>query len=266
MSQTNLNSLFGNAVGEGAVTPEALEGIQVEDLGAQIQAGLGVSADDIQASEVVLVTMMPDDSGSIRFSGNSQLMRDGHNLVLDALGGSKQVDGILVHTRYLNGRVLYPYCALEQAVRMDTHNYDPNLGTPLYDQSAVLLATVLAKAQEFEDNGVPCRSVTLLLTDGQDEHSPRMYGGRGTTARDVGKLVREMLMTERHIIAAMGIGDPSGFRDVFSEMGIQDNWIFTPGSNQTEIRRAFQMFSQSAVRASQNAASFSQVAVGGFGA
>ena len=60
--------------------------------------------------------------------------------MLDALGGSKQRDDILVHTRYLNGFVLYPYTPVGQAVRMDRSNYDPNQGTPLYDQTVVPLA------------------------------------------------------------------------------------------------------------------------------
>ena len=56
--------------------------LDVLDLGAQIQAGLGVEVDDVPAAEVVLVTMMPDDSGSIRFSGNAEAVRSGHNHVL----------------------------------------------------------------------------------------------------------------------------------------------------------------------------------------
>jgi len=59
--------------------------------------------DDVAASEVVLVTMMPDDSGSIAAAGNARAVRDGHNLVLDALAASKQAGEIFVHTRYLNG-------------------------------------------------------------------------------------------------------------------------------------------------------------------
>jgi hypothetical protein len=118
----------------------------------------------------------------------------------------------------------------------------------------------LAKTQEFEDNGVPCRTVTLILTDGADEHSRKQNAGT------VKKLVTDMLMSEKHIIAAMGIDDGrTDFRLVFKGMGIQDNWILTPGNSQSEIRRAFQVFSQSAVRASQGAKSFSQTAVGGFG-
>jgi len=258
--QASLSQLFQSAQGDGNVSAATLQAINVADLGAQIQQGLGIGVDQVQTSEVVLVTMMPDDSGSIRFAGHTQLVSDGHNLVLDALGTSKQKDGILAHTRYLNGAVLYPYCPLDQAVRMTSQNYNPDKGTPLYDQAAVILATVLAKTQEFEDSGVPCRTVTLIITDGADEHSVKQ------NASKIKKLVNDMLMTEKHIIAAMGIDDGrTDFRLVFKDMGIQEDWILTPGNSQSEIRKAFQVFSQSAVRASQNAKSFSQTAAGGFG-
>jgi hypothetical protein len=244
---------------DGELSPAALRALSVPDLGAQIQAGLGMRVDDVQASEVVLVTMMPDDSGSIRFAGNTEAVRTGHNLVLDALLACRQRDGILVHTRYLNGTVLNPYCLLDQALRMDKHNYDPNQGTPLYDQTVVVLGTVLAKAREFADSGVPARTVTLLISDGADEHSTR------ATARDVAALVGDLARAESHIVAALGVSDGStDFHRVFSGMGIEDRWILTAGANASEIRRAFQVFSQSAVRASQGAASFSKAALAGF--
>jgi hypothetical protein len=66
----------------------------------------------------------------------------------------------------------------------------------------------------------------------------------------------------------MGIGDSQQallFRDVFQKMGIRPQWILTPSSDPGEIRKAFDMVSQSAVRASQNATNFSQQAIGGFG-
>jgi hypothetical protein len=256
----NLNELFEEAQDEGILSPESAQTLMVHDIGAQIQAGLGVDVDDVQASEVVLVTMMVDDSGSIRFSGNSQAIRDGHNLVLDALSDSKQKDSVLVHTQYLNGHILYPYCALDQAVKMDNHNYDPNQGTPLYDQSVVLMGTVLTKTKEFADNGVPVRTVTLILTDGCDQHS------RHHRANDVKNLVNDMLMAETHIVAALGVDDgTTDFRDVFREMGLRDEWILTPGNNESDIRRAFQVFSRSAVQASQGALNFSKTAMGGFG-
>jgi len=48
-------------------------------------------------------------------------------------------------------------------------------------------------------------------------------------------------------------------------MGIPDAWILTPGNNASDIRKAFNVFSQSAVRASQGAGAFSKTALGGFG-
>lgn len=259
LGANDVRKLFEAAEEEGALSPEAVAALGVMDLGALIQAGLGVGVDDVSASEVVLVTIMPDDSGSIRFSGSAGAVREGHNIAVEALAASKQRDAILAHTRYLNGFVLYPYRPVAQAERMTAKNYDPGLGTPLYDQTVVLLGTVIAKAQEFAQSGVPVRSVTLIITDGADESSTR------AKASDVRAIVRDMLASEQHIVAAMGIDDGrTPFRDVFRAMGIEDRWILTPKSDAAEIRRAFRMFSQSAVRASQHAGSFSQAAAGGF--
>src|SRR5262245_14828047 len=130
---SKVNDLFAAAHAEGVLSPASLQALTAVDLGAQIQAGLGIAVDDVEASEVVLLTIMPDDSGSIRYAGNEQAVRDGHNLVLDALATSKQRDGILAHTRYLNGQVLFPYRTIEQAIRMTDRNYSALQGTPLYD-------------------------------------------------------------------------------------------------------------------------------------
>lgn len=257
----NIEDLFEEAHAEGDLSAQSLQALTINaDIGAQIQAGLGIAPDDVPSSEVVLVTLMPDDSGSIRFGGNAEAVRTGHNLVVEALLQSKQKDDILAHTRYLNGFVLYPYRKVADAVRMTSQNYDPNLGTPLYDQTVVLLGTVLAKTREFQQSGVPARTVTLLITDGADMHSSVQ------TAASVRAVVTDMLKLEGHVVAAMGIQEPgTDFRRVFREMGIPDQWILTPGNTQKEIRKAFQTFSQSAVRASQAAGSFSQTALGGFG-
>lgn len=253
----DINALFHNAQQDGNLSLQSFQTLQVMDLGDQIQAALGTPADDVTASEVVLVTIMPDDSGSIRFGSNAQAVRGGHNSVLDALMDAKQKDSILVHTRYLNGFILYPYCPLSQGIRMDTVNYDPNKGTPLYDQTLVLLGTVLAKAQAFADNGVPVRTVTLIITDGADAHSVR------ADAKQVSTLVQDLLAAETHIIAAMGIDDGhTNFRSVFQDMGIRPEWILTPGNSESEIRKAFQMFSQSAVKLSHSSGKLS---LGGFG-
>ena len=243
-----VKKLLDDAHDQGALSAKSLKTLDVVDVGQQIQAGLGVTIDDIGASEVVLVTMMPDDSQSIAQAGNTDAVRDGHNFVLQALGGSKQAGEVLAHTRYLNGFVLTPYTALEHAIAMDGVNYRPNLGTPLYDQTCVVLGTVIAKAQELAQAGIAVRTVTLIITDGGD------YGSTRCKPADVKALVDDMLAQENHIVAAMGISDgTTDFKAVFRSMGIPDRWVLTPGNSASEIRRAFAVFSQSAVKASQGA-------------
>jgi hypothetical protein len=192
--------------------------------------------------------MMPDDSSSIASAGNTAAVRDGHNFVLEALAKSKQAGEVLAHTRYLNGDVLFPYVALQNAKTMTAQNYNPCHGTPLFDQTVVLLGTVIAKAQELAQAGIAVRTVTLIITDGGD------YGSTRCRPADVVALVRDMLAQENHVVAAMGINDgTTDFKAVFRSMGIPDRWILTPGNSASEIRRAFQVFSQSAVRAAAGA-------------
>lgn len=247
--------LLRDAHDTGALSPATLASLDLVDIGAQIQAGLGVNVDDVSASEVVLLTMMPDDSSSIAHAGNTAAVREGHNLVLEAMRASKQGGEVLAHTRYLNGHVLYPYGALDHAVKMTAQNYRPQLATPLYDQTMVLLGTVVAKSQELTAAGIAVRTVTLLISDGGDS------GSAHARAADVRALVTDLLAQETHIVAALGISDGStDFRRVFGEMGIPDRWILTPSGTASEIRSAFQMFSRSAIATAAGGAM-----LGGFG-
>ncbi|EKD24717.1 MAG: hypothetical protein ACD_80C00167G0015 [uncultured bacterium (gcode 4)] len=262
MSQNIKNiGLLQNAHEDGDLSSGSLNALtKIPDIGAIIQQGLGVPIDSVRSSEVILLNILVDDSGSIRMAGNSQPVRDGHNMLIQALLESKQQDNIEVLNRYLNGTVLYPYTPLSLVPKMDSSNYDAVGGTPLFDETVKLLATVIAKTQDFKNSGIQVRTITLIMTDGDDCHS------HTSTAKDIKKIVTDMLRSEDHIVAAMGFDDGKlDFKKVFSDMGIPDNWILTANANPAEIRKAFQMFSQSAVRASQSAAHFSQTNLGGFG-
>lgn len=276
--------LFNSAASLGNLSGQSMQAFNIPDIGAQIQAALGTSADNVQATEVFLDTELVDDSGSIRDNGNENHVRNGVNLVTDALKESKQDDSILKHIRYLNGTILCPYTPLGQVPKLDSVNYRAIGGTPLYDMTVVTLGTVVAKAQEFADNGVPVRTATLIVTDGYDQHSRR------NNPSDVKAIVEDMLKTEMHIIAAMGIDDgKTDFWAVFTGwtrgeiqtakadgtfdslqakggMGLIPRWVLTPGNTPHEIRIAFQAYSRSSKQASQNAGSFSKTALGGFGA
>ena len=255
-STTSLSSLISGAGVDDDAT--AAMTTVVDTLGPAINAGLGtVVVDDIDASEVIIVTEVLDDSSSMY--DNAQHARDGHNLVVDSLKASKQQAAVLCGVWTLNRGVLQPYVLLDQAIRLDGSNYNPGGSTPLYDQMILVLTAVAAKIAEFEQGGVTARAITFVTTDGADYGSVKK-------ARDVAVIVKGLLATEQHIIAGVGIEDGhTDFRDVFSKMGLLNEWVLTPGNSPSEIRKAFAVVSQSAVRASQSA-SFSQTAMGGFGA
>jgi uncharacterized protein YegL len=245
-NRADIEALLQGALAEGDLSPETFAALTISgDFTNQLKAGLGVLPDDVPASEVVLVTLLVDDSGSISSINAQQAIIAGHNMVLDALKQSKVREGVLVHTRYLNGQVLSPYVPLEQAVSMTKRNYQANGGTPLYDQTAVILGTVLTKTREFAEAGVPVRSITVILTDGEDAHSLQH------SAHTVSKIVADMRRAESHIIAALGVGDSALFHRVFTAMGIDSNWILTSNSSTQEIRAAFRVVSQSVAQFTQ---------------
>jgi hypothetical protein len=264
----NLSNLFQSAQDDGMITPVSAQLLNIQDIGAQIQAGLGVKVGDINSSSNVLVSMLIDDSGSIGFvKGNPEAVVKGYNEALYALKDSKQKDSILVHSRALSGQIYTPFCEL---VDLDDNLnvpelvlgvYDPSFGrTPLYAQAKVLLGTVIAKAQELADEGMSSRTVTLIVTDGADNSSGQVR------ANHIQSIITDMLRQERHIVCGMGISDGgmTDFHRVFVSMGIPPQWILTPANTSSDIRRAFGVFSQSAVTASQ-AANIGQVSQAGFG-
>jgi len=251
-------SLFAGAHDEGDLSKASFQILSVADLGAQIQAAMGVPALDVPSTRAVLLTLLLDDSGSIAFRGNEQAVRDGHNEIVKALRASKQSDDILAQCSYLNRGILYPYQFIAQVPALDSRNFKASGATPLYDCSIVTLGSVLAKSREFTSSGVPINTVTLIVTDGHDE-------GSRHRARDVYPIVQDMLAQESHIVAGMGIDDgDTDFQAVFHSMGIPDNWILTPQSDPHDIRRAFQLFSQSALSVAHSQGTFSQTAASGF--
>ena len=240
------------------VSPETVGSVNVPDLSDQIEKGLGVSTEDVTASQVLLVTMLIDDSSSIRHHNNTGAVRSGYNTVIDALQASKQRDAVLAHTRYLNGGVFYDFRPIDETPRMDQTNYKPSGRTPLYEESVNLLGTVAAQIEKFANAGVMARSITLIVTDGDDNESANSVG-------DVKNWVDDLLAKEMSIIVGMGIDDGrTDYRAVFGDMGIADDRILTPGNTESEIRDAFGVFSRSAVQASQGTAQFDGD-VGGFG-
>jgi hypothetical protein len=271
VSTANVSQLLHNAKDEGLVSQAAAAVLEVPDLNAQIQAGLGTPPEDVDASETLVVGMIIDNSGSIDgITDGPEAVCEGQNAVIDALNESKQTNGILVGTWLIDAdSPVHPFVKLDQCVRLeDGKNYAAVGGTPLYRRMVAVLGTVLAKMQEFAEAGVMCRGVLMVVTDGYDED----YGpaSRRLTAKDCKRLIDDL--NENMIVLFMGIQDADphrrsvNFYEIAEEMGIPERNVMTPDNTKSEIRKAFAVASQSALRASQGAAGFSQVkAAGGFG-
>lgn len=261
------NDLFQSAHGSW-LSKASLKVLTVPDVGADINAALGVQLINSRSSEIVLVAMLIDDSSSIRMSGSSQAIRDGHNRVLQALKKTKEKNNIYVMTRVLNSQnvngvvtpIINNMCLLDQAIELNTHNYNPNGWTPLYDQTVSLLRGVVAVIEDRSLAGQNVRAICLIVTDGRDE------GSQHHTVNDIKPVVKDLL-GEKHVFQAMGVGPDEGyFRNIFNQMGVPDEWIYTSNTPESGFRAGFNLFSQSAVSVSQGsgAINFSQGA-GGFG-
>jgi len=263
MSQNaSLQNLLQSAQDDGVLSPTSANLLNLQDIGAQIQGGMGNNVGQMQLpSTVILVTLLIDDSGSIScIKDGPDAMVKGVNGCIRALKESKQKDAILFHARALSGQVYTPYCELDNVPPFGLGVYDPSYGsTPLYAQAKVVLGTVFLKAQELAEEAQSCRTVTLFATDGADNAS------RGVSAQDVKTIAEDLLRMERNIIVGMGIEDRhTNFTRVFTGMGIPAQWILTPGNSASDIRKAFAVFSQSAIAVSQ-AANLGPVSQAGFG-
>lgn len=253
----SIDDILTGAREEGLVTSAGLNAFQIVDLGTEISDNLGVSPDLVDSAEVFAFFGVIDDSGSIRDRGNTQAVRDGYNVILEALTKSKSRDDTIVGASLFNQGVLHPVCALKDARRLDEH-FNPSGGTPLFDRVIQTCELVVRKCKEFQDTGASFRGVVVIVTDGNDQCSR-------ATARDV-KAVLEPLLTQEVIsVIALGVDDKStDFRKVFADMGIPNELILTVNNDPSSIRNAFGVVSRATNAASQGA-SLSQTGLGGFG-
>lgn len=211
---------------------------------------------------LLLVTMMPDDSGSIKDCGNAAAIRRGHNAQLTAYQNEARCP-LFVRTRYLNGHVLFDYTPPAAATPMDARNYNPSQGTPLYDQTVEALREVSRSVdtytQKYGDQH-DIYTMTCIMTDGADM--------RSTTCKpeDVHRVVERMFASGRHIVAGIGVRDGyTDFESVFRSMGIPPQWIMVLERKEGDIVEGMTRFAQSSTSI-HNAASYRATTMEGFAA
>lgn len=239
-----MKALLENAVASGVVSPGAITG----NLGSIVVAGAaGKALEDITASDVTLITLLVDRSSSIADRKLQAAVREGQNALVDAFAGAKERDSVLLAlwTFGSDANVLHGYVPVDDAVKLDSKNYRPAGSTRLYDTWCDALTANVAYAQRLRDGGTPCRSVVVVVTDGEDVASKR-------TAGDCARLSADLLASEQFTLAFVGVGKDVDFHGVAKAMGVPDGCVLvqtdaTPGA----LRAAFAMVSRSAIRASQ---------------
>lgn len=247
MSTSKIESLLGKAASLGTIgagTSSMLSG----NLGAVVIAGAaGKDAEDIEASDVTLVTLLVDASSSIHGRKLEDAVRDGQNLLVDALSDTREKESILMALWTFNDdvRVVHSYVALDDVTRLDKKNYAGVGTTRLYDTWCDALAANVAYAQQLRDAGTPTKSVVVVVTDGEDVGSKRR-------AADCARISKDLLASEQFTLAFVGVGADVDFRAVARSMGVPDGCVAVQAqATPSAIRQVFRMVSQSAIRASQ---------------
>lgn len=263
MSQ-NADNLLKASIAEGTLNQNSMNIMVGNNLQATITNALGVDANAIPSSDVVLIAELLDNSGSMTNLVTEAVK--GCVLIDTSLKASKSQAGILRYTGFLNGGMVHPFVELDNAPLMDKATYRITGATPLYRKIIETLGIVGAKVTEFSLAGVPARAVTVIITDGAN------YDPQDSSAHDTRKnrddcktVIEDLLAQENHIIIAVGIDDGgTDFKQVFTKIGVPEKWILTPANTESEVRKAFEVISKSTVQASQTVGSFSQTALGGF--
>lgn len=239
--------LVQSAADRGVLSPVAREGLGVRSTGHQIEYIIKKSYVPQKPTNLLLVTLQPDDSWSIfePMRSNQNHIMEGHNDLIDMMARTPQGRRTLLQTRFLNGRLINPFKPLHLCDKLNDGNYTfSDSGTPLYEETFVTLGTVLVKAEELIRQGCHVRTATLIMSDGEP------------TPRDLTPLKQERLRTlvadmrrgrGDHIIAAMGVGYKDQYRKTFIEMGLDPQHIFSAESRE-EILKAFRLFGEQALQ------------------
>ena len=247
MTPDEATSLFSSATTKGVISPQT-SSLITGNLGNLVLAGAaGKDLEDITASDVTLVTVLIDASSSISDRGLEKGVREGQNALLDAFAGAKDRDAVLLACWTFCGTmdVIHSYVPVPDATRLDTKNYRASGSTALYDTWCSALAANVAYAQRLRDGGTPTRSVVVVVTDGEDCGSKR-------TPADCARISRDLLASELFTLALVGVGTDVNFEHVAKSMGIPAGCIlWERDATPSGLRRAFQLVSRSAVRASQ---------------
>lgn len=273
---TTSSELVRRAEGRGVLSKQSSAALQDRATERKIEGTLEDAELPEGKSDILFITLQPDDSSSMEFVEDNFRVRAAlpgeatskgaliiaHNELIDHFADSPLAPRVWLQTRYLNGKVLNPARPLVAdggvvPAMLDADNYRCDYMTPLFSETIVTLGSVLALTEEMVEDGHRVRTATLILTDGAPDQGERAH------LPALAGLVQDLRNVGDHIVAGMGfacphIGDQprrdstQSFRETFLRMGIDEQYIFTADSRE-EILEGFRMFTQYAFALALNA-------------
>lgn len=220
---------FGTVLDDQTVEDEFEE----ESPGAsEADFDLGVDPSEIQTSKVTLCTVLLDDSGSMEWA--KEKVTSSVRGIIEQISGVRSRHDVLIAIFSLWHGWLLQYTRVEKAV-FEARKYRPNGGsTPLFDRVGDLIDAIERKKTQLSEMGIPARTVSLVLTDADDNDS-------SMSIDEIHK--RVLTFTERSTNTMYGVGFGSSARDELERMGIPKKMVKLANSA-LDLQEAFNAFSR----------------------
>lgn len=245
----NIDDLFQSARSDG-LTDDTMDLVVSNLNGPTMIAAVGVSLDEIASNEVTLAMNIIDMSGSMAPHAND-LVTAYNQEYLAAMIGSSAADDILMSTIVFNQDValLHGYMPLKDVPPLSRLSYDPSGSTALYDAVAGGFTNMVLYAQQLRQSGVMVRCIVIVYSDGDDNASKQR-------AAQIRRAATELLKHEIYTLAYVGFRsggiNPAELRQLADEIGFPD--VLAAGLSHQELRRIFNLVSQSTISMSQQGA------------
>jgi len=173
----------------------------------------------IQSPDTINVVFVIDTSSSV--ANYSDVMETAFNNMKNNLKTSHVKDQLFFSKIIFNSDIV-SQTGFQPIVSVDDVQLNCMGSTALYRSTKVGLQNAISYRKALENNGINCKTLVFVITDGED-----MEGGRGmTAAAEVKAMIGELLAEERNFASftsiMFGVGDrPALFEEAQRQMGIQ---------------------------------------------
>lgn len=200
---------------------------------------LGVDPEKLSRQRCYLIMLVLDDSGSMKGHESSVINAASEFIkeYSEARRSEKIHSDVLVAVGRLNGGLIIPYTDVRNFDADDLSSYEAAGNTPLFDVTNCAISLQIAKTTELALNGITSKTITVLMTDGND------YGSR-LDSNNLKTVVKGLDIDGKsnHIVAGIYLGDAN--RNVFKSIGLKEEWILGSGRDSSKLIDTFSRLSK----------------------